>query len=415
MKDRIKVLMLPAYFYPEQTASSHLNKDRYSAFLQAGFQLEIHTPSPTRNVSDEIRNKYRHLKTEIKYDGQMTVHRFSMYREGKNPVFRALRYFICFVKQLYYGVKAKNIDVVYLVSTPPIQGIFGGILKKIKKVPVVYNLQDIFPDSLVGTGLAKRNGILWKIGRIIENYTYRNADKIIVISEDFKKNIMDKGVPEEKIVVIYNWVNEEAVVPVAKKENFLYDELGISRDKFNVVYAGNLGNAQNIDVIVSTAEILKNRSDIQFLLFGTGGLVDHYKRIVVEKELDNVRFFPLQSIERVSYVYGLGDLGIVSCKKGLGKGAFPSKTWSIMAAGTPVIANYDADTDLEHLIRKNRLGVFTESGNSEQMANSILELCVNRDLCEEFGKNARNYIERNVSKKAATDKYVKVVQSVVFD
>ena len=163
------------------------------------------------------------------------------------------------------------------------------------------------------------------------------------------------------------------------------------------------------------AEILKNKSDIQFLLFGTGGLVDHYKRIVVEKKLDNVKFYPLQPIERVSYVYGLGDLGIVSCKTGLGKGAFPSKTWSIMAAGTPVIANYDADTDLENLIRQNRLGVFTESGNSEQMANSILELSANRNLCVELGKNARNYIERNVSRKVATDKYVKVVKNVVFD
>lgn len=407
--------MLPAYFYPEQTASSHLNKDRYSAFLQAGFQLEIHTPSPTRNVSDEIRNKYRRLKSETKHDGQMTVHRFSMCREGKNPVFRALRYFMCFIKQLYYGIKAKNIDVIYLVSTPPIQGILGGILKKVKKVPFVYNLQDIFPDSLVGTGLAKRNGILWKIGRIIENFTYRNADRIIVISDDFKKNIMIKGVPEEKITVIYNWVNEAAVVPIAKKENFLYEEFGISRDKFNVVYAGNFGNAQNIDVIISTAEILKNKSDIQFLLFGTGGLVDHYKHIVLGKKLDNVKFFPLQPMERVSYVYGLGDIGIVSCKKGLGKGAFPSKTWSIMAAGTPVIANYDAYTDLEHLIKQNRLGVFTESGNSEQMANSILELYVNRNLCVEFGKNARHYIERNVSRKVATDKYVQVLQSVVFD
>lgn len=415
MKDKIKVLMLPAYFYPEQTASSHLNKDRYSAFLKAGFELEIHTPCPTRNVSNETRSKYKHLKTEKVDDGQMCIHRFSMYREGRNPALRALRYFLCFIKQLCYGLKAKNIDVIYLVSTPPIQGILGGILKKVKKVPFVYNLQDIFPDSLVGTGLAKRNGILWKIGRIIENYTYRNADKIIVISEDFKKNIMEKGVPEEKIVVIYNWVNEETIVPIAKKENFLYEELGISRDKFNVVYAGNFGNAQNIDVIVSTAEILKNKSDIQFLLFGTGGLVEHYKHIVQEKKLDNVKFFPLQPMERVSYVYGLGDFGIVSCKRGLGKGAFPSKTWSIMAAGTPVIANYDADTDLEHLINQNKLGVFTESGNSEQMADNILELSVNRSLCVELGKNARNYIEKNVSRRAATDKYVQVVQSVVFD
>ncbi len=98
------------------------------------------------------------------------------------------------------------------------------MVKKFRHIPIVYNLQDVFPDSLVGTGLAKKGGLLWKIGRVIENFTYRNADKIIVISEDFKRNIMAKGVPEEKIEVIYNWVDENAIVPVKEEDNDLFDE-----------------------------------------------------------------------------------------------------------------------------------------------------------------------------------------------
>lgn len=98
-------------------------------------------------------------------------------------------------------------------------------IKKCRKIPFVYNLQDIFPDSLVGTGMTKKGSFLWRIGRIIENFTYRNADKIIVISEDFKRNIMAKGVPEEKIEVIYNWIDENEVVPIAKDVNPLYHEL----------------------------------------------------------------------------------------------------------------------------------------------------------------------------------------------
>lgn len=88
------------------------------------------------------------------------------------------------------------------------------MVKMFTQQPIVYNLQDIFPDSLVGTGLAKKGGLLWKIGRVIEDFTYKHADKIIVISEDFKKNIMAKGVPEDKIVVVYNWVDQNAVVNV---------------------------------------------------------------------------------------------------------------------------------------------------------------------------------------------------------
>ena len=169
--------------------------------------MEVYAPCPTRGISGEEREMYkRRLKREVLYGGKMRVYRFSLWREGKNPVLRALRYVVACAKHFYYGCKAKDADVLFVASTPPIQGAMAALVKKVTGVPVVYNLQDIFPDSLVGTGLAKKGGLLWWIGRRIEDFTYRNADKIIVISEDFKRNIMAKGVPEEKIEVIYNWV-----------------------------------------------------------------------------------------------------------------------------------------------------------------------------------------------------------------
>ena len=118
----------------------------------------------------------------------------------------------------------------------------------------------------------RKDGLLWKIGRVIENFTYRNSDKIIVISEDFKRNIMAKGVPEEKIEIIYNWVDEQAVVPIFKADNPLYDEFGINRSKFTIIYAGNLGNAQNIDIIMDAAAEMQAKPDVQFISFGSGGL-----------------------------------------------------------------------------------------------------------------------------------------------
>ena len=178
-----------------------------------------YTPSPCRGIDAETCKKYKRIKREERLDGHLIVHRFSMFAEGENPVFRALRYALCTVKQFNRGVFAKDAhscNVMFVASTPPIQGAMAAMVKKCRRdhIPFVYNLQDIFPDSLVGTGLAKKDGLLWKIGRRIENFTYRNADKIIVISQDFKRNIMAKGVPEEKIEVIYNWVDENAITPV---------------------------------------------------------------------------------------------------------------------------------------------------------------------------------------------------------
>lgn len=411
----MKVIYPLAYYTPERTASSILIENRLQAYAEAGFTIEAYTPTPCRGVSSEERSLYKTKKyrREEKYKGHLVINRFSLYAEGKNPILRAVRYFLCICIHAYKCLIAKNGDVIYLGSTPPINGLLAAFLKKIKRVPVVYNLQDIFPDSLAGTGLAKRDGLLWKIGRVVENITYRNADKIIVISDDFKRNIMAKGVPEEKIVVVYNWVDENAVVPIAKEDNPLYDELDINGEKFSVVYAGNFGHAQNIDVTIAAAERLKDVDDIQFLMFGTGGLVEDYKKIAQEKGLKNMFFFPLQPVEKVSQVYSLGNLGIVACKKELGKGAFPSKTWSIMSAGTPVIANYDEDTDLERLVKENGLGVFSAADDSEQMAQRIMDMYNNRELCAEYGRNARQYILDNVSKDKSTQKYVDVIKEAV--
>ena len=400
-----------SYFEPEKVASSYLFCNCYAAFAEAGFEMEVYAPCPTRGICKEEREVYKkRLRREVLYGGRMRVYRFPLWREGKNPVLRALRYAVACGKHFYHGCRAKDADVLFVASTPPIQGAMAALVKKVTGVPVVYNLQDIFPDSLVGTGLARKGGLLWKIGRRIEDFTYRNADKIIVISEDFKRNIMAKGVPEEKIEVIYNWVDEKAVVPVAKEENPLFDELEVSRGKFHVVYAGNLGHAQNVRVLLDCAGILKREKGIEFLIFGTGGLKEEYEAYAREQGLDNVRFFPLQPVEKVSQVYSLADVALVSCKKGLGGSAMPSKTWSILSAGTPVVCSFDGGGDLQRIIEDNRLGLFSEAGDAQGLAANVTRFFRDRDLCRECGKNGRRYIEENLTRAVGTAKYVRVLR-----
>ena len=393
----MKVLQLTGYFLPEKAASLY---------------LVIHASRPTRGLSCEEYAKYKNRKEEMMYNGQLRVHRFPMYREGKNPILRAMRYSLNWIIQLKYGLTEKNVDCVYLESTPPIQGLLGSLLKKYRGIPFVYCLQDIFPDSLAGTSLAKKNGILWKIGRVIENFTYRYADKIIVISEDFKKNIMSKGVPKEKIEVVYNWVDENAVIPVAKEDNPLFEEFGINRDKFHVVYAGNLGNAQNIDVIIDAANALKEEQKIEFLIFGTGGLKEQYVEKVKKLQLANVKFFPLQPMERVSQVYGLGDVCVVSCKPGLGGAAMPSKMLSIMSAGRAVVASFDKG-ELTYILENHKCGMYAPAGDAPAFAVLIKHLSQNTDECKVMGENARKLILQKFTKAYGTSRYVEIIKSVV--
>lgn len=409
----MKILQLTSYFYPEKAASSYLRDNRDEAFLKEGFQIVVYTPVPTRGVSKDEREYYKRHKLESKASGQMKVHRFSLYGEGKNPVLRACRYFLSCIIQLFKGVFAKDArscNLMFITSTPPIQGAMAAIVKKIRKIPLVYNLQDIFPDSLAGTGLAKKDGFIWKIGRVIENFTYRNADKIIVISQDFKMNIMAKGVPEEKIAVVYNWVDQNAVVDVPREKNILFDRYHLDRGKFYVTYNGNIGLTQNMDMLLEVAKALEANEDIQFVLVGNGAYLEQVKQIIKDRNVGNVTLLPFQPYEEISHVFSLGDVSLVISKPGVGANSVPSKTWSIMSASRPVLANFD-ENELKTIIEDNHCGIFTKAGDKVAFTDAILKLYRDHELCKEMSANGRKFVMDNLTKEVGTQKYVDVIKS----
>lgn len=414
----MKILHLPAYFKPEHAASSYLVDNMYQAFTDAGMEMIVYAPIPTRGVSEEVRAEYKNKLKEKLYGGRMSVYRFTLINEGTNALIRAFRYFIACLKQFWRGAfneESKECDVLFIFSTPPIQGAMAAIVKKFNKMPLVYNLQDIFPDSLVGTGLAKKGGLLWKIGRVIEDFTYRNADKIIVISEDFKKNIMEKGVPEEKIVVVYNWVDQNTVVDVPREQNKLFDKYGLDRSKFYIEYSGNIGLTQNMDMLLEVmAELQVSHPDINLVLVGEGAYKAQVEKIVAEKQLKNVHLLPFQPYEDISYVFSLGDAGLVISKPGVGANSVPSKTWSIMSASRPVLANFD-ENELKQIVETHHCGIFTKAGDKEAFKQSIFTLYNNREMAVEMGKNGRQFVMDNLTREVGTQKYVDVIKSVVAE
>lgn len=400
----MRILIPYAYYHPEQCAGLFIIDDTTEEAVKQGIESLITVPTPTRNVAPGAKWD----KEETLCDGKVLVHRFRMYGEGKNPVLRALRYLFCEIVQLHYMLW-KKYDVAFIDSTPPIQGLKLPIVRLLRKKPVVYNAQDLFPETLSGTGLAKQGGLLWKIGMWVSNVTFRNSDKIIAISNDIKRSMVARGVPAEKIEVVYNWVDEKAVQPVAKEDNPLFEEFGLDRNKFTIVYAGNLGNAQNIGIVLDGA---KELPEVQFVVFGSGGLENEVRKRISDEGLTNVHLNPLQPVERVKFVYSLGDACIVSCKEGLGGSAMPSKSWSIMSCGRPVVASFD-EGELKEILENNNCGVFSHAGNVKEFVAAIKQLTTNREKCEKMGKNARQFILNNLTKEVGAKKYVDIIKSVV--
>ena len=206
-----------------------------------------------------------------------------------------------------------------------------------------------------------------------------------------------------------------------------------------LIRTGHIGLSQNMELLLAVAEEFQSSkvsevsssndsetgeaaetqkpsetSNIQFVLVGEGAALENVKRTIAEKNLDNVHLLPFQPYEDISHVFSLGDVSLVISKPGTGAASVPSKTWSIMSASRPVLANFD-ENELKDIVEKNRCGIFTKAGDKEAFKEAILRLYRDRDLCQEYGRNGRQFVMNNLTREVGTRKYVDVIKSVVKD
>ena len=408
----MKLVYLIQYFYPEKSSGLHLVEDLLEGFSKQGWNIELFTPTPTRGVTSEERKEYSKKRVEIKYDGKLIIHRIHLFREGKGVIARAIRY-ILFSIECFWKAVTVPADFIFTGSGPPTQGFVVGLAKLVSGKKVIYNLQDIFPDSLVTSGICERNSFLMRIGHAMENFTYYHADHIITITNDMKANIMRKGVPEEKITVIRNWVDTDKVKYILREDNMLFDKFNLSRNKFYVLYAGNLGKVQGVDVILEAAKHIKKYKEINFIIFGNGSEEEKLREIKNINNLDNLYIFDLQHNKYVSEVYSMADISVIPCKPGTGGSGMPSKTWTIMAAGIPIIAMFDRPSEMERTIKEAECGICIDPGDAKLLSDSILNLYNNRLTLAKMSNNSRKYVEAKASKRSAVAQYLKTISAKV--
>ncbi len=396
----MRILFLDAYFYPEQTADIRLELDLLKKLVDEGNMIDVICPNPTRDVSESIIRKYRRKKREEIYGGKVQITRFWAPQEKKSSLLRALRYFWCNLRTFQIGIKRRECQIVYCNSTPPTQGWIAGKIAKRLTIPLVYSLQDIFPDSLVTTGLSRRGSLLWKIGRKIEDKTYEDCSKIIVITREMRENLLNKNVDKEKIKVISNWIDTDQIKPIKREENQLFDEFRIDRSKYIVLYAGNFGLSQGAEIILDVAEKLYERNEIQFVIFGGGS--EYEAALERAKDMQNVFIHTLMPLNRISEVYSMGDVALITCKSDIGKNAMPSKIWSIMACNTPVIASFDLDSELCRMIEMKKAGICVEPENADAIVTAVMSMKNSR---KEYSNN-RSTVMHIASKETCTTLYL---------
>lgn len=398
-------MMRPSYT-PELSAGNHLAGNLVEDFQQAGHEVELITP-----VSDKFDGCL-----PAGYTDNCTVHRVQSRYRGRNVTKRILKY-IDTSLAMYRAAKNIECDIIISHSMPPLLGPLSCRLARKKKKPLVYWEQDIVSQSIISTGISGshsiREKLMFHIALMLEKYTEKHCDHIITITKKFAQQHIKRGVPESKISVVYNWIDVNSVFPKPRTENPLFDELGLNRDDFLVTYCGNLGLPQNVEILVDAAKRFETTQGIRFVIIGSGAREKDISNYISDSKCTNIVMHPLYPLERACDVYNIGDVGLVIGKKGTSSNGFPSKTWSILAAGQAMISCFDLGSELSDSVLEGNAGIAVEPDNPDALFSAVNELFTNREKCREYAQNARAYAVNNCGRENATKRYIEIVSKVL--
>lgn len=402
----MKILLLTQWFDPEPTLkglvfAKELQRQGYEVQVLTGFPNY-----PTGKIYPGYKLKFK--QTEF-IDG-IEVTRVALYPSHDSSVLKRIFNYIsfAFMAALIGIFSTKKADVIYAYHPPLTVGVAAIFIKLFRRTPIIYDIQDMWPDTLKATGMLNNDRLLNFIS-IICQQVYKYVDHIVVLSPGFKKLLINRKVPENKISVIYNWCDEEAL----ESKTILKDEYDqLLSDKFNLVFAGNLGKAQSLDTLINVAQNLRHNPRIQLVFVGDG--TERYLLIakVDELNLDNVVFIPRVPMSEVGGILKKADVLIVHLKDDkLFEITIPSKTQAYMAIGKPILMAVKGDA--LDIIKEAKAGAIAQPDDIESILEAINYLYnSSSSALIQMGENSRKYYMEEMSLEKSCKKFIEVFEMV---
>jgi glycosyltransferase involved in cell wall biosynthesis len=410
--ENLRIMLLVMYFPPEIGSASHLFYEFARGLMDRDHKVTVVTTFPRKyNLAMEdarLPSKYRRrFFLKEKFDG-INVIRLRSPAPQYSPTLRGMEHFVVPLLLLLGGIFSKS-DII-IVYTPPLPIVFAGwFLSKIKRIPLIITIQDLYPQAIIDLGFLK-NPLLIKIFRVLEKLIYVLSDKVVVYSESNKRYISTK-IYQEKIAIIPNW--HDRTIKVLEKNNELRKKLDIE-DKFVIAYAGIMSFSQDLETVVNVAKILKEEKNIVFLLVGDGPQKKAIEKKINSLKLSNVIMLPFQPRETYSKLLAAADVCLVTLDKNkVTYPAVPRKLNDIMAAGRAVIANVPMEGDVPEIIQEAKCGYCVKPKNPKNFAETILMLYNRPDLVENLGKNGAIYAKNNFAIEICCSKYEKLFKSLI--
>ncbi|MCV2368247.1 glycosyltransferase family 4 protein [Roseateles oligotrophus] len=370
--------------------------------VRQGFDVEVVTGFPNY-PGGKIYPGYRvsMLRREI-VDG-IQVTRVPLYpNHGPSALKRVVNYVSFSFSALLYGLfMAKRPDVIYAYHPPLTVGVVASLVRFFRGVPVVYDIQDMWPDTLRSTGMVSSARAL-NVVQLVCKWVYRRVDHIVVLSPGFKTLLEQRGVSSSKVDVIYNWADETALS--APKGNIPSNFPG--NERFRIVFAGNMGRAQALDSVLDAAALLQARqSRVTFVMLGGGVDVERLEFKAKELSLRNIVFFPPVPMAEVGVFLEASDVLLVHLRKDpLFEVTIPSKTQAYMAVSKPLLMAVEGDA--AELVTRADCGLVVESENAEALASAADRFAsMPLDDLEEMGGRGKSYYSNNLALQVGVAKF----------
>jgi len=386
-------------------------------WAQAGHEVSILTgfPNhPTGVVPDEWKARLRRLSYRERVGG-VDVYRTWLWPLPNRKSHERMRNYASFcVSAALRGLTLPRPDVVIATSPQLLVGLSGWWLSFTRSIPFVFEVRDLWPESLTAVGVSGEDSLLHQSLSRIARFLYDHCHRIVVVTPAFKERLIeDWRVPSEKIAIVENGVETEQFAPASNEAIATLRKTLNAEGKFIVSYVGTMGNAHGLETLLDAAAQLQTQTpDVLFLLIGEGAEKDRIKAQALANNLTNVRFLDQQPRERIPDFISASDACLVLLKKtDVFKTVIPTKMLEFMSCARPVILGVDGQA--RQIVEEADAGIVIEPENAAALAGAIQRLASDRQAGAQLGQNGREYIVRRFSRVHTAEKYIGILQSLI--
>ncbi len=383
------ILFFSPYYPPEVGAAQTRISETATRLVKRGHQVTVLTklPSyPLGKVPPEYRGRAR--RREI-LDGVSVVRVWSYISPNKGFYRRILSQLSFGCLAPFLGARAIGRPDVILVESPPLFDAIGGrILSRMKRCPYVFIVADIWPESAVQLGVL-RNRLLIRLAEWLEWSTYRRARAVWSVTASIRQTLLQRGLPEKQVFLLPNGVDTEKFQPSSQEQ--ARAQLGWGPG-FTLLYAGTIGLAQGLSMVLDAAELLRDHADIRLVLVGEGAAKDELVAEAQRRQLPNITFLNSQPHDRMPLMLAAADACLVSLRKlPLFEGALPSKLYEAMACARPIVLAVDGEAR-QLIAQQAGAALYVEPESASALAQAVLQLRDQPELARQLGQRGREFV-----------------------